>query len=438
MRDVDGYFRAPNQGVTGERARAVHCRWLMLLRTLAASALIASSVSSAAPEDSVDLAGIMRLTVDGWTRSQVDGLFPYGFDFLADSALEPHRMSAPNLARQAFTAFTLARYYEHTRDPRLRQPIAQALAAFRARSLPIGKSAAQRILEAARVLSFPVARWRLQTALERSGFLYQRAGEGRVVSPDEKYSNALAGTVALALLTELVYSRASGDESFAEQRKAWLEGLLALRIPGGGFRQDPTLIDDSDYDNGEGWLALAVYSDAHPDDARTAAVLADLDDILPRRYTETPSQHFFQWGAMAAAQRYRTTHDARFLTYLRRQGSDFIELSRRRLRPSDNNCAAMEGFAAILATLRAAGEDESAGARAIGEWLSREVAKLPRLQIQQGQQSLALGGEAYLRAPRMADYAGGFLSGLYIPVTRVDVAGHCLSAMLTLERHGAH
>ena len=47
---------------------------------------------------------------------------------------------------------------------------------------------------------------------------------------------------------------------------------------------------------------------------------------------------------------------------------------------------------------------------------------------------MALGGEAYLRAPRMAQYAGGFLAGVYEPLTRVDAAGHCLSAMVTIER----
>ena len=70
-------------------------RWLTLLPAPAAPVLVAASVSAAAPvaEDSVDLAGITRLTVDGWTCSQVDSLLPYGFDFLADKALEPQRTS---------------------------------------------------------------------------------------------------------------------------------------------------------------------------------------------------------------------------------------------------------------------------------------------------------------------------------------------------------
>jgi hypothetical protein len=134
---------------------------------LAAATGIASSLCAAAPETTVDVAGIARLTVDGWTTSQVDGLLLYGFDFLADKPLEPQRMSAPNMLRQALTTFALANYYEYTKDPQLKEPIARALSAFGVRSLPIGKSDFQAALETARVLSFPVGRWRLQTALDR-------------------------------------------------------------------------------------------------------------------------------------------------------------------------------------------------------------------------------------------------------------------------------
>jgi hypothetical protein len=45
-----------------------------------------------------------------------------------------------------------------------------------------------------------------------------------------------------------------------------------------------------------------------------------------------------------------------------------------------------------------------------------------------------LGGEARLRAPRMAEFPGAFLAGLYQPSTRVDAAQHCLSAMIMVER----
>ena len=272
------------------------------------------------------------------------------------------------------------------------------------------------------------------SALDRFGLLYQTAGDGQVVSPDDNYGNALAGTVALALLTELIYSHASGDDSFAGLRTAWLEGLLDLRIPGGGFRQTPLSIDDSDYDNGEAWLALAVYGEMHKDDLRSTSALSNLDDALMRRYSDHPSVNFFSWGAMAAAQRYRTTRDPKFCDYLRRQGNQFIGRFQRQLSADANNCAALEGIGAILAVLDQTGEQDTDLARAMHSLLSNEIIKLARLQIQPAQRGLALGGDAYLSAPRMAEYAGGFLAGVYEPLTRVDAAGHCLSAMVTIER----
>ena len=407
------------------------------LKSLLAAALSIAAIwhapgayASAAP----DLPAMMRLTADRWVASQAGGFLPYGFDFLADRALEPDRMSAANLIRQTLSAFALASYFDYSRDARLRDPIRRTLSALGDRSLPIGKGDLQRVMESTRLFSFPVARWKLQSALERMGLLYQPSGDGKVVSPDGNYGGAAAGAVGLALLTELTYSRASGDDTFAGLRAAWLNGLLSLRIPGGGFRQDPGSIDDSDYDNGEAWLALAVYADLHPDDVRTANVLSEVDAALMRRYLENPSVYFLGWGGMAAAQRYRTTHHPKFLSYLRRQGDNFVDRFQGRISRDDNNCAVMEGVAATLAALKTSGESDTPGVREMRDWLSDEIVKLPQLQIKAGQQGMALGGEAYLRAPRMAEYAGGFLLGAYDPRTRVDAAGHCLSAMVTIER----
>jgi hypothetical protein len=394
-----------------------------------------SNALAANDSDPLDLPAIMRLTVEGWVASQKDGLLPYGFDFLSDKPIEPDRMSAPNLVRQTVSAFALARYYEQTKDAGAERAVAEALSAFGKRSLPIGKGRMQRVIEETRIQSLPIARWKLKSALDRFGLLYQPSGEGKVISSDGTYGNAVAGGVALALLTELIYSRASGDKRFAGLRTAWLQGLLALRIPGGGFREDPRSIDDTDYDNGEGWLALAVYVDMHAGDRRAAEALSDLDEILIRRYSETPSIYFIGWGGMAAAQRYRTTHDPKFMAYLQRQADTFVERFEERFGQGDNNCGAMEGLTATLAALSEAGENDTARVKEVGAWLSREVAKLPRLQIQRGQQTLALGGDAVLSAPRMREYPGEFLLGLYEPQTRIDAAGHCLSAMVTIERH---
>ena len=418
----------------GESRRS--CRLIGLGRI--ATACLAIAVLDAAAADTVGIPAIMRFTADYWVGSESDGFLPYGFDFLADQPLEPDRMSAPNLVRQAATSFAVASYFEYSKDARLRDPLRRSLSAYSKKSIPIGKSKAQRVVESTRILSLPLARWKLKAALDRLGLLYQPSGKGQLVSPNGKYDGAVAGGVALALLTELTYASASGDESFAESRRAWLEGLLSLRIPGGGFRQLPVSIGDSDYDNGEAWLALAVYVDRHREDKQTASELADLDAVLLARYSEAPAMNFLGWGGMAAAQRFSTTRDPRFLSYVQRQADVFIQRFERKTKPQDNNCATLEGIAAMLDVLTASGETDSNRVRELRSWSSREIAKLPRLQIQPGQQGMALGGDAYLRNPRMASYAGGFLWSLYAPMTRVDAAAHCLSAMVRVARAHLH
>src|SRR4029079_558422 len=71
-------------------------------RTLACAAVFVASVSAEAL--AADYSAAMRLTVDGWLASQTaEGLFPYGFDFLADSPLEPDPLSSSKLILQAST-----------------------------------------------------------------------------------------------------------------------------------------------------------------------------------------------------------------------------------------------------------------------------------------------------------------------------------------------
>src|SRR5258708_18327182 len=95
-------------------------RLMAAVLTAAATLLTPATYAAAAP----DLHVIMRLTVDGWIASQdASGFLPYGFDFLADQAIEPDRMSDANLIRQTGSAFALARYYDYTQDARLRDPI---------------------------------------------------------------------------------------------------------------------------------------------------------------------------------------------------------------------------------------------------------------------------------------------------------------------------
>jgi len=224
------------------------------------------------------------LAVDHWLSAQKStGLLPYGFDFLENEESERNTLSAANLTRQTGTAAALADYYALTLDPRARHAIQRFLLAFGRRSLPIGKGRVQALLEATHVLSSPLGRYKLQEALSRFGLLYETQGPGRIPAPIADYRKAYAGAAALALLTELRYAQASGDAQFASLRQGWLEGLLALRIVGDGFRQFPTSIDTNAYMDGQAWLALAQYHHVFPTDSRVSVLLADLDVVMMRK-----------------------------------------------------------------------------------------------------------------------------------------------------------
>jgi hypothetical protein len=162
--------------------------------------------------------------------------------------------------------------------------------------------------------------------------------------------------------------------------------------------------------------------------------LDDLDRTLIERYTRAPSRNFFHWGAMAAAQRFATTGETRFVEFLRGQADRFVGRFRESLSASGNHCATMEGVAAILTVFNRAGDGGTERARSLRTWLAEEAARLPALQIQRGQAGMALGGHAQLSAPRMADFPGAFLQGMYQPSIRVDIGQHCVSAMLMIDR----
>jgi hypothetical protein len=386
-----------------------------------------------------DYSAAIRLSVDRWLSVQKpSGFFPYGYDFLADKGLEPKTMSAPNLTRQAGTASVIADYYLLTRDERARPAIKSLLTAFGRHSLPIGKSRMQSLVEATHLLSMPIGRYKIHAALERFGLLYEKAGPGKVVSPTNDYSKAHTGTLALALLTEVRYARATADNNFAGLRNAWLEGLIGLWIPGDGFRQFPTSIDATPYFDGEGWLALAEYHRAFPQDRRVAEILADVDDALMKKYGRYGNAYkidFFHWGTMAAAARYAHTKERKFLAFLKDQTRVFLE---RKKRQADvhNNCASIEGVADVLGALIRAGEGDNELAGQGRNWVAVELGKVKRMQIQPGQKELAFS-RAKIVAPRLRDFAGAFRGGVYRADTRVDYAQHCVSAMVKLLRNEA-
>jgi hypothetical protein len=375
-----------------------------------------------------------RAAVEQLIRGQLEsGLLDFDMDFLAGKGAGSGKTRAEKsafIARQAGTAYGIAKYFEQTNDERVREPLIKFIDALEALSLPIGKSMPQRAVEATRILSLPVFRVKVRNTLERMELLYQPSGDGALVAYEQGYPTAWAGTTALALLAELHYFRATGDARFATIRERWLAGIEALRAPGRGFREYPDVIDEKPFANGEAWLAHAVYIDTFPSGSVSAAAMRDIDDYMIATYVK--DRLFFHFGAMAAARRFHTTQDRRFIDFLQREAQAALDAAPQADSP-EASCALVEGLAASAGAMARGGWSDKPLYAALRQRIRLEMDKNNRLQLQRGQDRLALGGDGVLIAPRLGDYAGAYLFGRYTPTVRIDMTHHCISAIAEMQ-----
>jgi len=376
----------------------------------------------------------MRLAAESLAKLQLpSGLLLYEVNLLDDSAGETMPVSVANIVRQTGCAFYLADYYRRSPSPRLKAVLEAAIEAFGKHTLPIGRGKLQSLLESSGILNS----WRVQTNLSGAmnwlGLLYSTEGEGGVVSSDGSYRNAWLGGTALALLAELLYSHVTGEERFAAMRRAWLQGILSLHVPGRGFRWGPTLLNESHYFNGQGWLALGTYVSMFPEDKEARAVLEALDDYLLDRYGTKHRLMFFHWGTLAAEVRYTATGDARFVAFITEQSRLFLDKKGPEpIAKSANSCAGVEGLATAERVLALSGNEPELLKR-LRARIKAEMDLNLLLQIMPGQDRIALGNGATLISPNLPDFAGAFLAGRDDPLLRIDITGHCLSAMIRMD-----
>ena len=415
------------------RSTMLRARWLRAIACSVTALMLAAPAHAAEPAVD-DQGAMMRAVAEYWLASQqADGLLPYGFDFLTGKA-DGDTKSTGFIAREAGAIWVWARYYDAVRDARYVAALRRGLQALATRSIPFGKPRAQRALDLLRVYQAPFGRMTLARALRSAGLLYTREGSASAVTASG-IDGAWTGSTALALLAELEYARATGDQRFVASRHAWRDALLALYVPGHGFRDGPSSIDDDDdFAAGEAWLALGAYTAFDPHDLRVRDVLADVDGALIARLTRRPNTPAFQWSSMAALQRWRTTRDPRFVEFARDQSRVFLTRLARRVNddPYGNRCGWLEGFAAMRRLLAEAGDDVTGLDTAI----AREAPRLSRLQIA-GTPRMPLGGGGYLDSPALPRFAGAFLWREYGGDTRIDAEAHCLSAMLLLNERSA-
>ena len=373
----------------------------------------------------------LRRAVD-YTLSvqQQSGLFLYDFDFLAAAP-----SGDDNVVRQAGTLYALGEYLLETGDPRVATALRAGLERMRALSASTGKGRFQSALEATGL--YEIESRRLADLLHRVGLLHVPGGGALLVEgPTAGNDNAWSGATALALIAELDYQRATGEQRFADLRAAWFRGLLALRVPGSGVRASPVTLSRAVYFDGETWLALAHYREAFPDDAEVERELASLEDYLLAHYGgEGRDTQFFHWGGMASAVRQRTTKDPRYAAFAAGLAAWYLDEVPFEMKREQTTCSVIEGAASILAALGAPPADDALAAR-LRERLARELARNRALQIEAGQQRIELPGGGLLVAPLLAEHAGAILEGPYRAYTRIDLTQHCISGFQKALRIG--
>lgn len=407
-------------------------------------ALLAAAIGSNAFADpgaysppALDDAARMRLAVGQLVRMQLpSGLFPYDYDFATGAAESMSDMSGLNIVRQAGASFALGEYLVAFDSPSLRSTIVTVLQAFDDRSLPIGKGVVQSALENIGAYN----RWRFwmswRKPLNSLGLLYSAEGDGAVISANGSYERAYSGATALALIVELKYRTATGDDRFSEARARWLSGLFALRVPGRGFREAPHYLTESGYVNGEAWLALAEYSHAFPKDHKVIKLLAELDDYMIARYSARPTRQFYHWGIMASGVRAETTGDPRFVEFIRDQTAWIVSTQQRFLEDPDNSCAWIEGLATAYRMLRNGQGEASPLLSTVRRWISVMMQHNRAMQILPGMTRVRRDDGATVTSQRLAEYVGAFLVSTAVPKTQVDVTGHCLSALIRMQKAG--
>lgn len=314
-----------------------------------------------------------------------EGRFFYEFDFLRS-----HFTPDDNIVRQAGAGFILNQFYLVSGKPGFAEPSARSIAYYEAESIAVG--------------------------------------DGLLPSEDDTLAGGRAGGAALALLAELFHSRAIGTDFRPDLRQAWFRGLAAQQLPDGGIAQVPGETTADSYATGETWLALAHYVDLVPGATEVAAMLERLEAGVMAKYLATPDRMFAHWGMMAAAQRLRTTGEARYRDFLKVFAANYVAELMPSTDSGTNTCAALEGVIAAAAVLEQHGvADLAATLRA------RIEADLPRnlaLQLPGDSTRLEFGPGQYYEDAKLKNLAGAFRNGAYVLRTRVDSTQHCLSALL--------
>lgn len=324
-----------------------------------------------------------------------NGFFRYEYDFLRS-----RYDNSDNIVRQAGAGYGIGEYLTAFNDPVVEKTLEKAITTYSSHSIPFSNG---------------------QLLTTVNGTL----------------KGAKTGATALALISELFYYEATGNNQFENIRRQWLTGLFSLRLPWAGFRRAPRIHEESPYFTGETWLALAHYQRLFPGNTLLEDTLNELDEILIKRYRNECDPGFFHWGAMAAITRYEAGADSSLLKFATRQCDMFMNDLRPKVKKVANTCAHMEGVIAVTSTLLKEGVKGASYACVLQQAVKRieeEMKHNMTMFINPDQSALSFPSGASLSSPELSNFAGAFTNGPVSPLARIDFTQHGLSALVKLSQ----
>ena len=376
-------------------------------------------------------------------RTQLpSGFFPYDFNFSTGDQSDMNNMDGANLVRQTGTAWSVSQYLAVSPRDVTRHSLEYFLKRTSDDSISIGKGTLQKLLERVGLYN----RWQLwrplREPLNALGMLYSKEGKGQLVSTVGDYERALPGATALSLLTAINYLHDTGDTQFNPVIEGWTNGLIALSVPGRGFREAPHYLTESAYVNGQAWLALGKYVESFPADKGTLVFLEQLDDYLLKTYSEKPNRLFYSWGIMAASVREKSTRDPRLVAFMIQLTTLYLEKENKPIKEEKkpleetNSCASVEGLATFVGTMKAQGRENEPIVLQVVDTIKRLMTVNRKLQI--GDHPTGnLNVEAKFSS-KLHDYRGAFLLSLQDPLMQIDLTAHCISALVRMDQAGLY
>ena len=281
-----------------------------------------------------------------------------------------------------------------------------------------GKSLAQIAYETGDKTLLPFVLNNFIWAEEHSSYI----GKGLCFFTDE------SGAASVMLMTEMFYEKASGDQEYAHLKKPIIRCLKENFFDEEyGFKRIRSVNRPHPFYDGETWLALALYTDFFPQDRKTGDWVKVVDDVLIRSYRKKDYEirRFFHWGAQAAAQRYKTTKDPKFLDFLKYM---FAQIQRdmpvEKVEVNMNACSQSEGLADLIEVM-----DDAEVRQAALERYDRLMQGVHRLQIE----SMTLSDGSVMH-PEMEKYIGLFYGHRDDYNIMPDTAQHCATALLKASR----